>query len=46
MQLVDGYSEIEITSDSVAKTITRYFGNELGTDLDGDGVDDIAFVFT
>ena len=46
VQLTDGYSESEILSGSVSKVITRYFGNELFTDLDGDGDDDIAFILT
>lgn len=46
VQLVDGYSEDEIVSGAASKTITRYFGNEYVTDLDGDGDDDVAFVIT
>lgn len=46
IQLVDGYSEIKITADSAVKIITRYFGNELFTDLDGDGDEDVAFILT
>ncbi len=46
VQLVDGYSESEVVPESVSKIITRYFGNELVTDLDGDGDDDVAFIVT
>ena len=31
---------------SASKIVTRYFGNELRTDLDGDGDEDVAFVIT
>lgn len=44
--LTDGYYESAITPDTSAKTIVRYFGNELVTDLDGDGDEDIAFIVT
>ncbi len=46
VQFRDGYSETELASDSAIKIITRYFGNELFTDLDGDGDDDITFILT
>lgn len=46
VQLAGGYSESAMVPGSAAKTITRYFGNELVTDLDGDGVDDLAFILT
>jgi len=46
VQLVDGYAETESGLGSVAKVVTRYFGNELVTDLDGDGDDDVAFILT
>jgi len=44
--LNDGVSEIEAAPGSVSKIITRYFGNELKKDLDGDGREDIAFFIT
>ena len=35
------------TQDEVgSKIITRYFGNELKTDLDGDGLENVAFIVT
>lgn len=44
--LTDGYNESEAVPDSATKVVTRYFGNELVTDLDDDGDDDIAFILT
>ena len=47
VQLVDGYAEEPIAEDIASKIITKYFGNELTTDLDGDGEeDDVAFILT
>lgn len=46
VKLVDGYAETQAAPDSALKTITRYFGNELHTDLDGDGREDVAFILT
>lgn len=46
VQLVDGLSETEAAPGSASKVITKYFGNEVKKDLDGDGRDDIAFLLT
>jgi hypothetical protein len=46
VKLSDGYSESETAPGSSTKVKTRYFGNELMTDLDGDGKDDVAFIVT
>lgn len=46
VKLVDGVSEVEAAPGSASKIVTRYFGNELKTDLDGDGREDIAFILT
>lgn len=46
IQLTNGYGESETVSGSTTKIVTHYFGNELFTDLDGDGDDDVAFVLT
>lgn len=46
VRLTDGYNESEVFPGSVLKTVTRYFGNELLVDLDGDGDDDITFILT
>lgn len=44
--LVDGVAEVQSAPGSASKITTRYFGNELVTDLDGDGREDIAFILT
>lgn len=46
VQLTDGMAETEAAPGSASKIITRYFGNELVTDLDGDGREDVAFILT
>ena len=46
VELKNGVSEIEVTPDSASKIITRYFGNEVVHDLDGDGTKDIVFLVT
>jgi hypothetical protein len=44
--LMNGVAEIEAAPGSATKTIVRYFGNELKTDLNGDGREDVAFILT
>jgi heat shock protein HslJ len=44
--LEDGVSEVATLPDSASKIITRYFGNEVFRDLDGDGREDIVFLLT
>ncbi len=44
--LVDGVAETEAAPGSASKITTKYFGNELKTDLNGDGSEDIAFMVT
>lgn len=46
VKLIDGYAEAEAAPGSASKIVTRYFGNELKTDLDGDGLEDVAFILT
>lgn len=46
IQLTNGVSEVEAAPGSASKIITKYFGNELKTDLDGDGREDVAFLLT
>lgn len=46
VQLVAGSAETAVAPGSAARITTRYFGNELVTDLDGDGRLDVAFVLT
>lgn len=43
--LKNGISEVAIPNSS-AKVVTRYFGNELKTDLNGDGREDTFFLLT
>ncbi len=44
--LTNGISETEAAPGSAEKVSTRYFGNDLNTDLNGDGRDDVAFILT
>lgn len=44
--LVNGVAETAVAPGSASKIITRYFGNELATDLDGDGREDVVFILT
>lgn len=46
VQLKDGVAEVEAAPGSASKIITRYFGNELKTDLNGDGREDVVFLLT
>ncbi|NCN52565.1 hypothetical protein GW943_02030 [Candidatus Parcubacteria bacterium] len=46
VQLVNGFAETEAAPGSTTKIVTRYFGNELPIDLNGDGVEDVAFILT
>lgn len=46
VQLVHGIATTEAAPGAASQIVTRYFGNELKTDLDGDGREDIAFVLT
>lgn len=46
LKLKDGVAQSEAAPGSAAKVVTRYFGNELKTDLDGDGRDDVVFLLT
>jgi len=42
--LVDGVAEIEVAPGSASKQVTRYFGNAVDVDLNGDGTLDSAFL--
>lgn len=44
--LSDGIAEREAVPGSSLKVLTRYFGNELKTDLNGDGRTDTVFLVT
>lgn len=46
IQLESGVAETSLAPDSTSKNVTQYFGNELVTDLDGDGDDDITFILS
>lgn len=46
IQLSNGVAQTEAAPGSAAKLTTRYFGNELITDLNADGRDDVAFILT
>lgn len=46
IKLAEGSSEIEVVTDSASKIVTRYFGNEVQYDFDGDGREDVAFLLT
>jgi len=46
VQLKDGVAVMEAAPDSAENITTRYFGNDLITDLDNDGREDIVFLVT
>lgn len=46
VQLVDGVAETESAPGAASKTVTRYFGNDLVTDLNDDGRNDVVFLLT
>jgi hypothetical protein len=46
VQLIDGVAVMEAAPGSASKITTRYFGNELKADLNGDGREDVAFILT
>lgn len=46
VKLSNGVAEVEAAPGSASKITTRYFGNEIQTDLDGDGREDVAFILT
>lgn len=46
VKLTNGVAEMEAAPDSASKILTQYFGNEIKTDLDGDGREDVAFILT
>lgn len=46
VKLKDGVAETQAAPGSDSKITTRYFGNELKTDLNGDGREDVAFIIT
>lgn len=46
VQLVNGEAEAEAAPGSASNIVTKYFGNELMTDLDNDGRTDVVFLLT
>jgi hypothetical protein len=46
IKLENGVAETEAAPGSASAIITRYFGNELQTDLNGDGREDVVFILT
>ena len=44
--LVNGVAEEEAAPGSASKIVTRYFGNEVRKDLNGDGREDVVFLLT
>jgi hypothetical protein len=44
--LVNGFAETEYDPGSASKVTTRYFGNDVAGDLNGDGQNDVAFLVT
>src|SRR3989344_8679846 len=46
VKLVNGVAEMEAAPGSASKITTRYFGNEVRSDMNGDGREDVAFLLT
>jgi hypothetical protein len=46
IKLVDGLAEAQTYPGSASRVVTHYFGNELKTDLNDDGREDIVFLLT
>ena len=46
IKLADGLAEADSSPGSASRIVTRYFGNELKTDLDADGREDVVFLLT
>lgn len=44
--LNNGYAETASAPGSASRNITKYFGDEVKADFDGDGLQDIAFLIT
>ena len=44
--LVNGSAETEVAPGSASKLVTKYFGNEVVHDINGDGRDDVVFLLT
>jgi heat shock protein HslJ len=46
VRLVDGVAQTPAAPGSAASIVTRYFGNEVRGDLNGDGREDVVFLLT
>ena len=46
IRLTDGIAEADASPGSASRVVTRYFGNELTTDLNDDGHEDVVFLLT
>ena len=46
VKLEDGVAEKESAPGSASKVVTKYFGNEVKSDLDSDGREDVIFLLT
>ncbi|HEU5114443.1 MAG TPA: hypothetical protein VFT82_01605 [Candidatus Paceibacterota bacterium] len=46
IELKDGIAETPAAPGSASLVTTRYFGNEIKADLNGDGREDVAFIIT
>ena len=46
VKLTNGFVESEIAPGSASKIVTRYFGDDLVTDLNNDGKEDVVFLLT
>ena len=46
IKLADGLAEAETSPGVASPIVTRYFGNELRTDLNDDGREDVVFLLT
>ena len=46
IKLANGLAEGKTSPGSASPVVTRYFGNELKTDLNGDGREDVVFLLT
>jgi len=46
IKLADGLARVDSSPGSASRIVTRYFGNELKTDLNDDGREDVVFLLT
>ena len=46
IKLADRLAEADTSPDPASRVVTRYFGNELKTDLNDDGREDVVFLLT